>query len=116
MMEFDGHWLTWGRVRYEARSGPWGKGTLPAGAYEVRVKEAVVNLTASGYVGDDGVGWFIPIVGDTPGRGGFGIHPDGGVEGTLGCIGLVGEAAAEFWSRWDACPMGDRPTGLEVWQ
>lgn len=32
---------------------------------------------------------------DTGGRGHFGIHPDGGPQGTRGCIGLTGDDTSD---------------------
>lgn len=43
-----------------------------------------------------------------------GIHPDGNVVGTEGCIGLQGSDASEFWNLWTSTPIGDRPTRLKV--
>ncbi len=114
-MKFDGKQLTWGDVIYRAKSGPWGKGQLPSGPYQIRVRHAVCNDTlADGFRAADGQRWFLPIVGNTPGRSGFGIHPDGGTPGTLGCVGIEPSDAVEFWRRWNATPMDQRPTVLDV--
>ena len=114
-----GH-LCWGKNLYEAISGPWGKGMLPNGTYDVKTRNIVLNDPNPGYTDSvTGDSWFIPIemrgdASDCECRGGFGIHPDGNVEGTAGCIGLVGEDAGEFWSRWNKCPLKQRPTILSV--
>lgn len=79
---------------YQFRSGGHGKGNLPPGQYTVTPHMNSRN-DASMSVG--GVGWsfalndkFDPRVGAT--RTLLRIHPDGGTPGTLGCIGIVGNA------------------------
>lgn len=116
-------YLSWGKDVYEAISGPWGKGMLPNGTYDVKTRNVVLNGQDPGYKDPiTGDSWFIPIelradAGDTSDcecRGGFGIHPDGNVEGTAGCIGLVGKDAAQFWSKWNKCSLKLRPTILSA--
>ena len=108
--------LVWADSQYAAVSGPWGK-PLPSGRYRVEVRNAVVGGSLSSSYRDRKTGhaWFIPI---TPlfntNRGGFGIHPDGNVAGTLGCIGLTGDACERFWVRWNSTPMVKRPNFLAV--
>jgi hypothetical protein len=116
-------YLTWGKDLYECISGPWGKGMLPNGVYDVKIRNVVLNDPDPGYkdpVTSDS--WFIPVElradtgdrSDCECRGGFGIHPDGNVEGTAGCIGLVGKDAGAFRSRWNKVPIKQRPTMLSV--
>ena len=77
---------------YEFNSGGWGRGNLPTGKYTV---SGGVRTSESGMV-RDGVGFkfnlsnkYDPRVGGEA-RSGLLIHPDGGVRGTMGCIGIVG--------------------------
>ncbi len=80
---------------YQFNSGGWGRGNLPAGSYTVSGGQ---RTSEKGMV-RDGVGFkfqlsdkYDPRVkGDA--RSGLLIHPDGGVRGTMGCIGIVGDAA-----------------------
>lgn len=108
--------LTWGTESYTAVSGPHGKGQLPNGTYTVKTRNVVTgNHLSSSFRAEDGNAWFIPIepVFSTN-REGLGIHPDGGISGTLGCIGLTGNDAVKFWSRWNSLTMGARPISLVV--
>ncbi|RKY87038.1 hypothetical protein DRQ15_11370, partial [candidate division KSB1 bacterium] len=110
-LEFDGNNLTWydnlygGNSRqvdsWQAVSGPYGNGALPSGIYYGR-DISVYNLP--GWI-RDGVGfraYLDPQFQLPAGRGGFFIHPDGGVPGTLGCIGLTGNAERlnAFYNRY----------------
>lgn len=108
--------LTWGNERYKAVSGPHGKGRLPTGNYDILTRNVVTGAGLSHSFRDqNGIAWFIPIgplFGTT--RDGLGIHPDGGVPGTLGCIGLTGADATKFWSRWNNIVLGARPQRLVV--
>lgn len=109
--------LVWGTRRFACVSGPHGKGQMPAGRYDVRVRHVVTGARLSSSYRDPETGdaWFIPLepTFSTP-RDGFGIHPDGNIEGTLGCIGLKGEDAAEFWAEWKRTSISARPTSLLV--
>jgi len=73
-------------------SGPYGKGKAPKGRYKVDKPKAIEATEANKSFRDtEGLAWFAPI---TPlfqtDRTSLGIHPDGGVPGTLGCIGVKG--------------------------
>lgn len=111
------HRLSWGIETYDAISGPWGHGVLPAGEYTIKIYNAVTGSSlSSGYrdaLTNDR--WFIPLEPkfSTP-RQGLGIHPDGNVPGTEGCVGLRGPDASKFWTKWNSTPMGLRPTSLTV--
>jgi hypothetical protein len=60
-------------------------------------------------------GFFVPIKADfDTKRGDLGIHPDGNVYGTQGCIGLVGDDAANFWKKVLKTKRSARPKKLEV--
>ena len=109
--------LTWGATRFKAVSGPHGKGPLPLGQYEIRTRHVVANRSMSNSYEDKATGnrWFIPIepLFNTT-RDGFGIHPDGNMPGTLGCIGLTSTDANGFWTSWIKTPLAARPTKLRV--
>jgi hypothetical protein len=82
---------------YTFRSGGYGNGNLPPGEY--RVTPHMWNRTDSSY-SVDGVGYtfalndvYDPRVRAT--RTLLRIHPDGGVPGTLGCIGIVGDGGVQ---------------------
>ncbi len=82
---------------YNFNSGGWGRGNLPAGAYTVSGGQ---RTSEKGMV-VDGVGFKFQVsdkhdarVGGED-RSGLLIHPDGGVRGTMGCIGIVGDGATQ---------------------
>jgi hypothetical protein len=74
--------------KWLARSGPWGKGPAPPGLYTMGKAYDWAEPHPS-FTDQHGLCWWAPL---TPlfetERSGFGIHPDGGVEGTKGCIGI----------------------------
>jgi hypothetical protein len=88
---------------YRYASGGSGRGSLPNGTYKVtRHLDSRSDRTMS--VG--GVGWsfalndkFDPRVGAT--RSLLRIHPDGGNKGTIGCMGIQGDAATQRRFRAD---------------
>jgi hypothetical protein len=109
-----GRRLTWDSDWFHAISGPWGNGLLPAGDYSV--ERARPGITALGFVDPtSNEGWFIPL---TPQfettRRGFGIHPDGNVPGTQGCVGILGDDASRFWYEWNRVHPNLRPRVLRV--
>ena len=107
--------LTLGDATYQAISGPWNKGMMPNGTHTVKKYEVVASTDEAGYQSPTGKGWFIPL--KQPAsikRSGFGIHPDGNVEGTAGCVGLVGTDADKFWDAWLKLSMSERPDSLDV--
>jgi len=70
---------------HEALSGGWGKGHLEPGEYEIQWCDI---RDGKGYTLDN-FGWFAyihPLFGTT--RTELGVHPDGNVRGSLGCIVL----------------------------
>lgn len=70
----------------KARSGGWGNGPAPEGVYKVEAARVVSGTGFKGTV----TSWFASIVPKfTTSRTELGIHPDGGVPGTLGCIGVL---------------------------
>jgi hypothetical protein len=108
--------LKMGAASYTALSGGYGKGFLPSGHYTVRTRNVVVgDATPVKAYTVGSAAFFIPIEPQfTTSRSGFGIHPDGNTTGTLGCIGLLGAAAADFWRAWMALELDARPTTLIV--
>ncbi len=98
--------MTSGRVTvngrtYQYNSGGSGNGNLPPGPYTV---SAFKNTTNQAGMVRDGVGFSFKMTqpghadGATDSRTGrerslLRIHPDGGNAGTLGCMGIVGDAA-----------------------
>lgn len=88
---------------YTFRSGGYGRGNLPPGEY--RVTPHMWSRSESSY-SVAGVGYtfalsdkYDPRVGGT--RQLLRIHPDGGVAGTEGCIGIVGDAETQRRFRED---------------
>jgi hypothetical protein len=108
--------LSWDMEKYEAVSGPWGSGSLPKGEYAVKVYDVVVNSPEPGFTDPmTGQSWFIPIKPKFATlRSGLGIHPDGNVPGTEGCIGVKSPDASKFWEKWNSLGLGARPTALTV--
>lgn len=126
-MTFDGEYLRWGDMAWPAVSGPHRKGFLPDGTYAIDWKHCTddKSLGAPYRIGD--VAFWVPLVNspqaDDAGRRGFGIHPDGNVPGTAGCVGIQPAAGEDsvahcrsFWEKVKATPLAERPRELEVWQ
>ena len=108
--------LTWGATHFKAISGPYGNGALPLGKYDIQVRKVVDGGLSHRYQDKvTGNSWFIPIkpLFSTT-RDGFGIHPDGNVTGTKGCVGLTPTDANSFWTRWTRGALPSRPTKLNV--
>jgi len=77
-------------IIFNCVSGPYGKGALPPGKYEIKKPYKLAdNGNIDAYMGES-YAWVAPI---TPlfecDRTGLLIHPDGNVEGTRGCIGIT---------------------------
>lgn len=111
--------LKWLADEYEVITGGYGKGAIPDGMYTIEVYRAVEgdkSSMSSGFVNPlTGRGWFLPLVAKfSTTRHGFGIHPDGNLPGTKGCVGLQGKDVRRFWSKWTKTPMDMRPTSLLV--
>jgi len=76
---------------WPAISGPYGKGKLPSGEYLIAEPVEIKSTAAkyNPYRDKSGFVWWCQL---TPlfetDRSGFGIHPDGNISGTLGCIGI----------------------------
>lgn len=87
-----------------AKSGPKGNGVLPRGHYEIRHpfrdakgREKLLKLKFAYCPTGKSKGFFIPIypLFHTE-RNHLGIHPDGGNDGTHGCIGIQKDAYSFF--------------------
>lgn len=82
----------------DAVSGPWGKGKAPPGVYIIHRALAITpGGKNAAFTDPKGLAWFarlIPLF-ETE-RSGFGIHPDGNVPGTLGCVGVRGDTGDLF--------------------
>ena len=91
-----------------------GSGALPNGDYDVAVRRVVDKGLGKTYTAG-GASFYIPLVPKfETHRSRFGIHPDGNVQGTLGCVGIVEDDALAFWNHWMRIPRGKRPTLLVV--
>lgn len=89
--------------RYAFRCGGHGSGNLPTGDYTVTAH--LWERSETGYV-VDGVGYSVALSDKYDARVGrtrslLRIHPDGGVRGTLGCIGIVGDRDTQRACRED---------------
>ncbi|MDR2431896.1 MAG: hypothetical protein LBD99_06590 [Candidatus Margulisbacteria bacterium] len=86
-------------ITYRAVSGGYGKGSLPAGKYstgKIWMPEQIAALPNAASYQAFGFGFFLPLIPKfETDRTELGIHPDGGVPGTLGCIGLKLQTAAD---------------------
>jgi len=95
--------LSWtGKGQWDAVSGPFGEGVLPKGLYKVSRRE-ITSYSGSipkGFRDSSGKGFFIPIYPQfetSRGKNGrLGIHPDGSVKGTKGCIGIRSNSKAFY--------------------
>ncbi len=96
------HWSVKG-LSWKAISGPHGLGALPSGLYDID-RRGITDYTAQidlAYRDKTGRGFFLPIYpkfatnrGKSGGR--LGIHPDGNIPGTLGCIGITDTSTKSF--------------------
>jgi hypothetical protein len=112
--------LVWDADEYAAVSGPYGAGYIELGDYTVKVRNVETHpgmkpgYCLPGADGDD-ICFFIPLDPKfQTDRDGIGIHPDGNVPGTEGCIGLQKADFEDFWSKWNRTAIGNRPTSLTV--
>ncbi len=87
---------------WKAASGPYGKGRLEKGIYTIGTMVDVnpPNYRKGAFKDSAGNAWFCPIKSDsTSTRKGLGIHPDGSVPGTEGCIGLTEMDTSSAYSK-----------------
>ncbi len=88
---------------YDFRSGGFGKGNLPRGTYAITTH---MNSRNDPSMSVGGVGYSFAMSNKYDSRVGatrtlLRIHPDGGTAGTLGCMGIVGNAATQRQFRAD---------------
>ena len=111
--------LKWFPDEYEVVTGGYGKGAIPDGRYDIAVYNAVEGDKMSmktGFINPiTGKGWFLPLSPKfSTMRHGFGIHPDGNLPGTKGCVGLQGQDIKRFWDKWMRTPLKMRPSSLHI--
>ncbi|TGT46347.1 hypothetical protein [Mesorhizobium sp. M8A.F.Ca.ET.165.01.1.1] len=112
--------VVWDGDAFAAVSGPYGNGYIEIGDYTVKVRNVQTGPDMPvGYCLPDQNGaqlcFFIPLSPNfSTSRTGIGIHPDGNVAGTEGCVGLQKNDFQAFWSKWNKTPLGDRPNTLTV--
>jgi RHS repeat-associated protein len=86
---------------WPAGSGPWGNGQLPPGDYTLPsgpVPVLPIHPNQSSYCDGAGNCWWQPITPNFPtNRNGLGIHPDGNVPGTAGCIGAKNNDTTDLY-------------------
>lgn len=111
---------------FEFVSGGHGKGPLPGlesgdTNYQLRWDSFVVNSAAlpKGMVDSSGRGSWLKIgagegAGNDPSRGGFGIHTDGNVPGSLGCIVLEPGVDKQLFEVLASIPKDQRPAEMNV--
>ena len=92
------------RAQLAVVSGPFGNGPLPAGQYTLG-PAIDIDPTApenAPFMDGEGNAWFAKLTPtfDTD-RSGFGVHPDGNVPGTLGCIGILRDDTTEIRKMFD---------------
>ena len=100
-------------TRFDAISGPYGKGHLPIGRYKITscyllAEKEGVDLSAFKVDAEPWVAQLYPCF-ETD-RTGLLVHGDGGVVGTKGCIGIVKDDKACFLEIRDAL----RDNGSEI--
>jgi len=95
-------------------TGNTGKGQPREMGFFIPLEPALVMRSTRKTVRLKGGGSFESIGIDFIERDGLGIHPDGNVLGTQGCIGVLPEDAPRFYEAWNKIPLASRPTLLVV--
>lgn len=95
-----------------AKSGPYGNGALPYGSYVARRSKMLDKVGQTPYC--DAFGgikhcWIQPFD-DSYGRSELGIHPDGNVDGTEGCIGLKSVNSSAWYDAFYQVPVNSSTT------
>ena len=84
---------------WPAVTGPYGKGPAPVGRYQIHPAVAISTKPKKNksFTDSEGLAWFAKLepLFETE-RTSLGIHPDGGVPGTEGCIGIKGSTKGLF--------------------
>ena len=88
-------------IEWSADSGPWGEGPLQNGVYTLgELMTVPASLSNGAYCDGSGNCWFQKLYPQfNTDRTGLGIHPDGNIPGTLGCIGIT-DSYAEGLHIW----------------
>ena len=74
---------------FEIKSGLWGKGGLPYGLYRLMSPRVLEDTLANNSFKKEGPPWLCSMMPDfKTERFGICLHPDGGIDGTLGCMGI----------------------------
>ena len=97
-------------------SGPHGKGPLPKGRYRpgplIELNPETCN---PGFRVGKTAFWIKLYPQFETDRTGLGIHPDGNIQGTLGCIGIHPDYAEIFYHLWKHLErMNELPVYLDV--
>ena len=91
-----------------AYSGPYGRGELPAGLYHVRRDVLLDKPGNSSFCDSIRNCWFQLIDPQfSTDRTELGIHPDGNVMGTRGCIGILDADTSPWYNAFKSVKMGD---------
>ncbi|RIV47531.1 hypothetical protein [Flagellimonas pelagia] len=102
-------YLIWPEMGLESQaiSGPYGKGELPNGIYNVPRSGLMNKYGKKGFCDLSGNCWFQYIEPQfITDRTELGIHPDGNVPGTLGCIGLLDSDTNSWLEAFKSLPNG----------
>lgn len=71
-------------------SGGWGKGPLPLGKYQIKYPRLLVGTPSEKSFKKEAIAWGSDLVPEfKTDRTELMLHPDGGIAGTLGCIGVM---------------------------
>ena len=105
-----------GVVSFPALSGPHGKGPLPEGWYRPGPLIELNPETCNPGFSVGKIAFWIRLYPQfETDRTGLGIHPDGNIKGTLGCIGIHPDYAEIFYHLWKHLErMNELPVYLDV--
>lgn len=101
--------LLWPEMGLESQavSGPHGNGELPNGIYNVPRSGLMKKSGKKGFCDSTENCWFQYIDPQFPtDRTELGIHPDGNVPGTRGCIGLLDSDTSNWFEAFKSLPSG----------
>ena len=77
-------------------SGLWGKGPAPTGKYKASALRKLLDSDTS--FKKEGFAWVLSLAPQfKTDRTDLAIHPDGGIKGTLGCIGIQNNDLSAFY-------------------
>ncbi|MEM9894927.1 MAG: hypothetical protein AAF789_01040 [Bacteroidota bacterium] len=108
--------LTWPEegLSTGAVSGPYGRGELPLGLYHVERNKLLDKPNNDPYCDSLKNCWFQVITPQfSTHRTDLGIHPDGNLQGTLGCIGILDTNTKPWYDAFKSVSSGEY-TVLEV--